>query len=116
MAFTLEHFLSGKTLDDPRYLKWVAFIRVAKDGEASSREVPVFPCRDEDFAKFYPVDDRSISRLNKMRSSPDKQLYCIDWETAQIELFGLEVGNDYAYLDIAVVPCNQKETIQLIGG
>ena len=116
MAFTLEHFISGETLDDPRYLKWVAWVRFAKDGEIRSREVPVFPCRDGDYAKLYPVDDRSLSRLRKMRNSPDMQLYCIDWETAQIEIYGLESGNDFAYLDISVVPCNQRETVPMIGG
>ena len=65
MAFTLESYFSGETLDDPNYIKWLAYFRVDKDGVSDAREIPIYPCRDEDYAKFYPVDERSLPKLKK---------------------------------------------------
>ena len=66
----------------------------------------MFPCREKDYLKFYPTDLKSRSKLERIKSDPNKKLYCIDWEEVDIELFGLESTGDFAYLDIAVVPCN----------
>ena len=59
MAFTMENYFSGQTLDDPRYVKWVATYEVVQDGKIDSKELPVYQCSDEDYAKFYPFDERS---------------------------------------------------------
>ena len=32
IAFTMESYFTGKTLDDPRFMKWVAFLRLVIDG------------------------------------------------------------------------------------
>ena len=114
MAFTMENYFSGQTLDDPRYVKWVATYEVVQDGKIDSKELPVYQCSDEDYAKFYPFDERSEPQLQKMRTEQDMHLYCIDWEGADIELYGF-TGN-YALITIVAVPCNQKLTLDLIGG
>ena len=44
MAFTMESYFTGKTLDDPRYMKWVAFLRLVVDGESKSLSFPVYAC------------------------------------------------------------------------
>jgi len=60
-AFSLEDYLTFEFKNDPRYVKWFArYLRII-DGVATAREVPVHPCTDEDYGKFYPVDDRSSS-------------------------------------------------------
>ena len=67
MAFTLESYFTGESYDDPRFVKWAASIVVSVDGVWKPREVPIFPCRDEDYAKFYPFDDRSSPKLKLIR-------------------------------------------------
>ena len=79
MAFTIENYFSGETLDDPRYMKWVASFEVHKDGAMETYEIPVFPCREEDYANFYQFDERSKPKLEKMQTDEDKQLYCMDF-------------------------------------
>ena len=63
IAFALEDYFSYETYEDPMYLKWVAYNRVAGIDGYTSREIPIFPCRDEDYAKFYPVDESSKPKL-----------------------------------------------------
>ena len=35
-------------------------------------------------------------------------MLCLDWQEAQIELFGPESGGTYAEIDVMVVPCNLR--------
>ena len=116
MAFTLESYFTGESFDDPRFVKWAASIVVSVDGVFEPREVPIFPCRDEDYAKFYPLDERSSPKLEQTLRDPNRELYCIDWEEANVELYGLESTGNFAFLQIAAVPCNQKLTHHMIGG
>ena len=66
------------------------------------------PCTDADLDKFYPVDSKSTERLNLFKTMADRQLYCIDWDNADIDLYGSEASNNVGLLEIVVVPCNQK--------
>ena len=68
MAFTLESYFTQETLDDPRFTKWYAYLSVGKDSVRKPREVPVYPCRDADFARFYPIDVRSRDKLELMKT------------------------------------------------
>ena len=68
MAFTVENYYTHETLNDPRYTKWHAYLSVGKDSVVEPREVPVYPCRDEDFARFYPIDVRSRDKLDWMKT------------------------------------------------
>ena len=72
MAFTVENYFTQETLNDPRYTKWYAFLSVGKDSVVKPREVSVYPCRDEDFARFYPVDVGSQSKLELMKTDPKR--------------------------------------------
>ena len=51
-----------------------------------------------------------------MRADKRKQLFCIDWEEANIELYGSESTQEYAFLEISAVPCNLKLTLPYLGG
>ena len=67
VAFSVEDYLTYEFKNDPRYVKWFArYLRVI-DGVSTVREVPMHPCTDEDYGKFFPVDDRSSSLLGRIR-------------------------------------------------
>ena len=53
MAFTVVDYESGEVRDDLSFVKWFAHLWIVVDGEASLVEIPMNPCSDEDFAKFY---------------------------------------------------------------
>ena len=116
MAWTLENYFTIETLDDPKFIKWYAYVVRSYEGVIQSREIPVFPCRDEDLEKFYPVDEHSQSKIEQIKAIESQQLYCIDWEEANIELFGAESTQNYAFLEISAVPCNLKLTLPYLGG
>ena len=65
-------------------------------------------CTDEDFAKFYPVDDRSRGQLERIKSEEKRNFLCLDWKAAAIELYGPESGGTYGELDLALLPCNTR--------
>ena len=71
-------------------------------------------CTEEDYKKFWPVDSRSQHRMDLIRTDPNRNLLCIDWETAGIDFYGLEESGTFSELDVAIVPCNLKNT--MIGG
>mmetsp|Transcript_24914 Transcript_24914/g.31087 ORF Transcript_24914/g.31087 Transcript_24914/m.31087 type:complete len:171 (+) Transcript_24914:2-514(+) len=72
MAFSFEDYFSNKSLIDTRYVKWFAYYLVSQGGVWDSRELPIYPCTDEDFAKFYPIDDRSETRFNASQNRADQ--------------------------------------------
>lgn len=116
MAFSLEKYWAQKGLYDPRFIKWYAQYVIEIDGVYSARELPVYPCTEADYAKFYPVDRRGESRLRRMKENADSQLFCIDWQSDTIELYGTESTGNYGAIDITVVPCNLQLTNVNLGG
>ena len=56
----------GLILNDPKYVKMIAFYPViSKNGDWNLKEIPFHACKEEDFAKFYPFDNVSfISSLS----------------------------------------------------
>ena len=72
LAFALEDYLTGKKLDDPTYVKWVAILRIEDKAKWQSLEMPVYPCQDSDYKKLYPVDERSSNKLSQFKTDPEK--------------------------------------------
>ena len=51
-----------------------------------------------------------------MKTRAGQQLYCLDWDQADVALFGNESTQNYAFFEIAAVPCNLKLTLPFYGG
>ena len=66
--------------------------------------IPAHKCTDEDYANFKEPIKSSKSKFDKLKNAD--ALYCIDWKSADIEIFGSESSADYGGLDILVSPCN----------
>lgn len=116
MAFAIENYEDNSGLDDPRFVKWFAHYGTVVDGVATSRELPIYPCTEADYSKFYPVDQSGKTRLRLSKESVNRQLFCIDWENEDIDLSGVKDSNDVGYIDIAAVPCNMQLMDKSLGG
>ena len=58
VAFALDHFSMG-VRNDPRYFKFVQIFSHGLNGHVKRTYYPVHRCKEEDYAKFYPVDSFS---------------------------------------------------------
>lgn len=69
MAVSLEDYFTLDNKNDTAFVKWFAIYYVYSDDEViEKREVPMYPCRDEDYQKFYPTDNKSKRKLDAIRS------------------------------------------------
>lgn len=107
-AISLEDYLTNEFKNDARYVKWYARYLTKKDDVSDARLVPLYPCAAEDYAKFYPPDNRSSGVIERIRAAPNRDMLCLNWEEAGIDLYGTESSGTYAELDIGVIPCNVR--------
>lgn len=64
MAFAVEDYVNGEVRHSSSFVKWFAgYTTIDADGEKLRREIPMAVCTEEDFAKFYVPEKRSLSRL-----------------------------------------------------
>ena len=48
----------GKLLNDPRYVRLIAlYSTLSENGERINKELPFHDCKEEDWAKFYPIEE-----------------------------------------------------------
>ena len=108
IAFSLEDYLTSKLKADPRYIKFFVRATGKKDGVATQRAVPFHKCTEADLGEFLPVEPTSVALLDAVTTDPDRGLFCIDWEKADINLHGNENKKNYEILEIMVLPCNMR--------
>ena len=110
LAFALEDFFTQQSKLDTKFIKFYATYKQVKDGEiAEEFEIPLHTCTDEDYAEFYPVDEKSEDKLNLLRTVPGRSLLCLDWSKS-LDLYGTEASGNFAFIDIMILPCNHKLT------
>ena len=112
IAFAIGHIYTSEPYTDPRLLKWFADYGLNQDGQWLSEGVSLHSCTEEEMARFYDPDDISAIRVETMKQKGAFQ--CLDWDTVDIKLQGLEVEDGFRYLDVNVLPCHFQET--QIGG
>ena len=76
----------------------------------------MYPCQEDDYAKFFPANENAKDRLNKMQNEDGRNLFCIDWSDESLELYGTEASGNYGLIEISVVPCNVRLSLESIGG
>ena len=84
IAAGFHGFYSGAK-SDHTYIKWFARTMTSTNGVISSRIIPMHPCTDEDFAKFYPPKKSSEAVVKKYKAAGG--LFCLD-SLEGIELYG----------------------------
>ena len=87
IAFNFEN-RNGKTLNDPRYLKWLVRMRQRKQGGESYQKIFDFhECTNDEMQDFYPVSKNSKELLDLINESDERSFYCLDW-TDELEVYG----------------------------
>ena len=59
---------------------------------------------------FDPVESTSADLLTSVTTDPDRGLFCIDWDKADVNLHGNENKSNYEIIEIMVLPCNHRQT------
>ena len=95
-------------------MKLFAYYSRTTDGVWNSTEVEIYTCAEKDFERFYTVDSRSASRLQRLKDK--KSLLCIDYEANDIQVYGSEASTNYGLIEIIYMPCNQKLTLPELNG
>ena len=50
----------GQLINDPKYVKLVAILQtISESGVRENKEIPFRDCKEEDLAKFYPIEEES---------------------------------------------------------
>ena len=90
LAFTVEPVFGTKIMkNDPSYVKFLVRLSGKREGKDFQRILPHYKCTDEDYNKFYPVENNSKILLESLKSDPDRGLFCINWdEDEPLELAG----------------------------
>ena len=109
MAFAIENLSSGLKNDD-RFIKLVAKRASQIDDVYTSTYYPMHRCTDADYATFYPIESKILTKMNRMKKMD--ALYCLNWDNIDFPLHGTWTsGDDYEALDITVIPCGQEITM-----
>lgn len=110
VAFTLEDYNTLVTKSDTRYVKFFVQYSNMTNGDRQMHEIGLHPCTEEDYAKFYPVETRSSSLLDRYLTRDDSTLYCLDEEDFDYLLFGTQEVKTFGSLQFMAVPCNMRLT------
>ena len=62
-AIGAKEFYSNKSINDPRYVKWVA--KVIGNSDTGARRgfeetIDLHPCTESDLAEFYPINEKQV--------------------------------------------------------
>ena len=76
IAVATEQWLTGAK-DDPRYINWTMLQTVFIDNVEYRYWWPMHPCTDEEFARFYPVEEKAAIKVAKLHAN--NQFRCFDW-------------------------------------
>ena len=86
---------TGEALNDPRYIKWVAKYRENRDGvNVVEKIIPMHPCSEKEYEKFYEVEPSNANLFEKLRSSSG--FYCFDTEAYDFLLYGDKFHGNFA--------------------
>ena len=104
MAFVIEDTQTGVLLDDPKFVKWFAIYTHGVEGRVTKRAVPMHPCTDDEFGKFYEPSKAYADRFEGLRRSGS--MMCIDWVGEDLPIYGTESSGNFGLLDVMAVPCH----------
>ena len=102
--------MTSKLRVDPRYVKFYVRATGKKNGVATQRAIHFHRCTNADLDSFDPVESTSADLLTSVTTDPDRGLFCIEWDKADVNLHGNENKSNYEILEILVLPCNHRQT------
>ena len=111
IAFTIEDWYFPKFKDSEEYVKWAFRIYGNKDNVAYERVIPYRRCTDKDYEEFYPIEKPKKQTLADIRSDPDRDFYCIDWDDENpFVIYGTETQANNQRLEMILLPCNMVKS------
>ena len=131
MAFFLQNTFDQRPRMDPRYVKLalqtteIVFTENTDiDEEKQTGEIqretqvlniidiPYHTCTEEDFAKFYEMDENTHDQFQNLRMHDHEEyggFKCVDWDKENIELYNYVYNNYKAKsLSLFLLPCNMR--------
>lgn len=107
MAFALSRFPNEGIKNDPKFVKWFAEYVTFSNGTYEYTEIPMYPCTEDDYARFYEVNKASSALAKQLKD--ERAFMCLNWR--DVELAGADPAPETKALDVMVLPCNMKETL-----
>ena len=104
IAVTVEDFNRKEIKNDPKYTKWLFRLFTKDDGVVSYRDLSFHMCTEEDYEQFYPIQDNQVGLLREIKTDPNRGFMCLDED--EIDIYGIEVENNYQRLEFLMLPCN----------
>ena len=87
MAIAAENYDTGAAINDPRYVKWIAYFKITSNGETKKSLYPMHQCTDVEFIRFMPPkDETTANKVERLRSGG--YFFCIDWREIGFNLSG----------------------------
>ena len=108
IAFSVEDQLAPHQLkDDEKYVRWVFRRYGKKDNVAFERDIPFHKCTATDYAQFYKIESSSEQKLASIKSDPNRDFYCLDWDIEDpYEIYGNVADDSYQRVEMLLLPCN----------
>ena len=110
LAFTVEGYHSREQKNDPRYVKYLVRIFGIHNGKEYERFIPFHNCTEEDWEQFPPVQKASADAISAIRSDPKRGMFCLDWDSQDILIYGNERNDEYQRIELVMTPCNYLHT------
>ena len=109
MAFGLQSWNDRTYLNDPRYVKWVLRYTVEIDHNKNEKWYPLHRCTERDYRKFYSPSSKFEKEVELLKQSD--ALFCFDWRSMPIQIWGEKGSLDFAQFDVMAIPCHMKVTL-----
>ena len=112
-AFGFEGKLDQRLKDDPKYVKMLVRTVSRVDGVEHEKIFPYRKCQPSDYDDFSPPSETALYTLNKYKTDPNKNLFCLDWDELgeDVKIFGnWRDPSKYQRLEFMLTPCNYLHT------
>ena len=71
-AIGAKEFYSNKSINDPKYVKWIAKIIGNSDTGARrgfEETIDLHPCTESDLAEFYPINEKQVKQYEELTAN-----------------------------------------------
>ena len=106
LAFSVEGYHTRKIKDDERYVKYLVRIYGKKNGREYDYLINYHKCKVEDWNKFPPTAKSQSEVVNRIKEDGERGMYCLDYESDDLVIYGDETNSNFQRLEILLLPCN----------
>ena len=72
--------------------------------------MPIHKCNENDWAQFYELEPKSKTIFQKLTTNEDRGLYCIDWQSEDVLVYGNSKADNFQRIEFVLLPCNYIHT------